>query len=148
MNSKEKSLIKQALQILEDHAKYNEQFFTSADSSKEYFKLRLANLEREEFHVMLLTNKHSLIDCDCLFQGTINASSVYPREIVKYALKHNASAVVLCHNHPSGDVAPSTADIAITKRLQEALELIDVRLLDHIIVGGNNALSMAESGHI
>lgn len=112
---------------------------------KDYFMCRLHNLEHEEFHVMYLDSQHRMISCDMEFKGTIDGASVYPREIVKSALKHNAAAVILCHNHPSGISVESSADIQITKMLKRALELIDVRVLDHLIVG-NDVMSFAEKG--
>jgi DNA repair protein RadC len=94
---------------------------------------------------MLLDNRHKLIDYQELFFGTINAASVYPREVVKAVLAENAAAVIFAHNHPSGEAEPSQADIAITKRLKEALALIDVQVLDHIVIG-ETATSFAERG--
>jgi DNA repair protein RadC len=93
-----------------------------------------------------LDSQHRLIACDELFRGTLSASSVYPREVVVRTLHHGAAAVVLAHNHPSGDVQPSEADKSLTKNLRAALGLIDVRVLDHIIVGSGQALSMLDTG--
>ena len=97
------------------------------------------------FAVMLLDSQHKLIDYRELFFGTIDSASVYPREVVKAVLADNAAAVIFTHNHPSGEIKPSQADIAITSRLKDALALIDVQVLDHIIVG-NGTASMAEFG--
>jgi DNA repair protein RadC len=108
---------------------------------------KLSGIEREVFAVMFLDNRHHVLSYEELFYGTIDGASVYPREVVKAALKVNAAAVILSHNHPSGASEPSRADEAITKRLKEALEYIDVRVLDHLIVG-NNVTSMAERGLI
>lgn len=110
----------------------------------------LVNLEAERFVVVFLDNRHRVISCDVMFNGTVDGTSVYPREIVKAALSYNAAAVILAHNHPSGVAEPSQADERITKRLQSALELIDTRLLDHIIVGGNTGetVSLAARGLI
>jgi DNA repair protein RadC len=88
-----------------------------------------------------------LISFEPLFRGTIDGASVYPREVVKQALKHNAAAVIFAHNHPSGVAEPSQSDIQITKRLRSALELVDIRVLDHIIVGDSETTSLAELGH-
>lgn len=108
-------------------------------------RFKIGGSEREVFAVMLLDNQHRLIEFKELFQGTIDAASVYPREVVKTALKANAAAVIFAHNHPSGDPEPSQADRRITTRLQDALALIDVRVLDHIVVG-EQCTSFAERG--
>jgi DNA repair protein RadC len=97
------------------------------------------------FAIMVLNSQHQLIEYKELFFGTINAASVYPREVVKEVLHQNGSSVIFAHNHPSGELEPSQADIAITKRLKDALALIDVQVLDHIVVG-NGATSFAERG--
>jgi DNA repair protein RadC len=94
----------------------------------------------------LLTKRHRVIACEDLFQGTIDGASVHPRIVVKTALRHNAAAVIVAHNHPSGIAEPSQADELISQRLKEALALLDIRLLDHIIVGGHDTTSMAERG--
>lgn len=94
---------------------------------------------------MFMDSRHYIFACEEMFNGTIDGASMYPREVVKAALKHNASAVILAHNHPGGDPEPSQVDIQITRRLKDALQLIDVRILDHIIVG-KSALSMVEKG--
>jgi DNA repair protein RadC len=119
--------------------------FTSSEATKDFLKFKLGNYEREVFAVMILTSKHQLIEYSELFFGTINAASVYPREVVKAVLNENGAAVIFAHNHPSGETEPSVADIAITKRLKEALSLIDVQVLDHIIVA-NGTTSLAERG--
>jgi DNA repair protein RadC len=119
--------------------------FTSSQATKDFLRFKLANKEHEIFAVMLLDNQHQMIDFVELFRGTIDASAVYPREVVKTVLLENAAAVILTHNHPSGLNSPSIADKNITKRLQEALALIDVRVLDHIIIG-EGTYSFAENG--
>ncbi|GAB3781372.1 JAB domain-containing protein [Dyella agri] len=111
----------------------------------DYLRLRLGVLEHEEFHVLWLDNRHQILECQRLFTGTIDGAAVYPREVVRAALAVNASAAILAHNHPSGIAEPSAADRAITKELREALRLIGVRVLDHIIVG-SDCVSMASSG--
>ena len=95
---------------------------------------------------LFLDNRHRLIACEELFHGTINAAPVYPREVVRRALLHNAAAVILSHNHPSGDPEPSSADTRITDELQQALAMVDVRLLDHFVVGEGRPVSFAERG--
>jgi DNA repair protein RadC len=119
--------------------------FTSSQATKDFLQFKLGKYEREVFSMMILSNRHQLIEYKELFFGTIDAASVYPREVVKAVLSENGSAVIFSHNHPSGELKPSQADIAITKRLKEALALIDVQVLDHIIVG-DGTTSMAELG--
>jgi DNA repair protein RadC len=119
--------------------------FTSSQATRDFLSFKLSKYEREVFAVMLLDSQHKLIDYQELFFGTINAASIYPREVVKAVLAENAAAVIFAHNHPSGEIEPSQADIAITKRLKEALALIDVSVLDHIVIG-ETATSLAERG--
>jgi DNA repair protein RadC len=109
---------------------------------------QLAAREHEVFICIFLDNPHRVIAMDEMFRGTIDGASVHPREVVKCALQHNAAAVILAHNHPSGVPEPSRADISLTRRLSEALALIDVRVLDHFIVGGSELVSFAERGLI
>ena len=107
---------------------------------------KLGGLEREVFAAVFLDTRHRLIEYSELFQGTIDGAEVHPREVVRQALRCNAAAVIVAHNHPSGTVEPSAADRAVTTRLKQALALVDVRLLDHIVVGGTEAASMAARG--
>jgi len=123
-------------------------FLESPDAVKSLVALEMRDLEHEVFACLFLDNRHRLISYEPLFRGTIDSASVYPREVVKAALACNAAAVVLAHNHPSGVAEPSRADIDITSRLKKALSLIDVRILDHIIVGGNYQVSLAERGEM
>ncbi len=140
-------------QLLEKAANIVAEKFIESDAYcnpakvKEFLKFKLHQHEREVFGVMFLTSQHRLIDFQELFFGTINATSVYPREIVKAALANNAAAAILAHNHPSGESEPSAADRHITERIQQALALVDVQVLDHIIVG-KETLSFAERGLI
>lgn len=120
--------------------------FTSPDIVKEYLGVKLAGFEHEVFAVLFLDNQHRLICYVEMFRGTIDSASVYPREVVKEALKLNAAAVILSHNHPSGHPEPSEADKTLTGRLKEALGLVDVRTLDHIIVAGHQRVSFSELG--
>lgn len=113
---------------------------------KDYLRLLLADLEHEVFGLMYLSNQHRLIERDELFRGTIDGAAVYPREVVKAALAHNAAAVILYHNHPSGLAEPSQADQRLTQRLKVALGTVDIRVLDHLIVGGMDVVSFAERG--
>lgn len=119
---------------------------TSSQSTKDYLVTQLRHESREVFAVLYLDNQHRMIQFERLFHGTINAAAVYPRVVVEYAIKHNAAAVILAHNHPSGIAEPSVADKQITQRLIDALHLIDVRVLDHIIVAGSVPYSFAEQG--
>lgn len=119
--------------------------FTSSQATKDFLQFKLGKYEREVFAVMILNNRHQLIEYTELFFGTIDAASVYPREVVKAVLSENGAAVIFAHNHPSGELESSVADIAITKRLKGALALIDVQVLDHIIVA-NGTTSLAERG--
>ncbi len=111
-----------------------------------YLKARLRHLGHEVFCCLYLDNRHRVLRFDEMFRGTIDGTSVYPREVVKEALSINAAAVILAHNHPSGVAEPSQADERITRRLKAALELVDIRLLDHIIVGDGRATSLASRG--
>jgi len=118
---------------------------SSPADSRDFLKLRLAHLEHEVFAVLWLDNRHCVLGFEELFRGTIDGSSVYPREVVKSALNSNAAACILAHNHPSGVSTASNADRSITSRLKKALSLIDVRVLDHIIIG-EDCFSFAETG--
>jgi DNA repair protein RadC len=120
---------------------------TSPMDASEFLRMRLAHLDHEEFHIMHLDQRHQIIAIECHAQGTISGATVFPREVLKSVLVHQASAVILAHGHPSGNPEPSHADIAITKTLRDALELIDVRILDHIVVG-RTCVSLAERGLI
>ena len=121
---------------------------SSPKESADYLVSQLGSLEHEVFSILFLDNRHRVISFDQMFIGTIDGASVHPREVVKRALQHNAAAVILAHNHPSGIPEPSRADISLTRRLTDALALIDVRVLDHIVVGGVETASFAERGLI
>jgi len=125
-----------------------EDVFTSAELVKRYLKTHLQISQREVFAVLFLDSQHRLIKYKELFYGTIDAAVVYPREVVKEALKSNAAACILAHNHPSGVAEPSQADILITGKIKKALELVDIRLLDHFIVGDGLPVSLAERGQV
>ncbi|MCI3943048.1 hypothetical protein BW686_10035 [Pseudomonas syringae] len=111
-----------------------------------YLKALLRHEPHEVFGCLFLDNKHRVMTFEILFRGTINASYVHPRQVVKRAIAHNAASLILCHNHPSGITDPSRSDIDLTKRLKEALMLVDVHVLDHVIVGDGEPLSMVEKG--
>jgi DNA repair protein RadC len=140
----EEDVIFEAIQI------YNRCFsrgeaLTSPEKAKDCIKLKLAPFEHEVFLCLFLDNQHRVIACEALFRGTIDGASVYPREVVKTALQYNAAALIMAHNHPSGSSEPSQADRAITEKLKAALTLIDVRVLDHFVVG-ETVYSFAEHG--
>ena len=119
---------------------------SSPRATREFLKLQLAGHGHEVFAILFLDNRHRLIEFVPLFRGTIDGASVYPREVVKEALARNAAAVILAHNHPSGVAEPSQADELITNRIRDALSLIDVRVLDHLVVTGDAIVSFAERG--
>lgn len=119
---------------------------TSPDLVRNYLSAQLRHQPHEIFAVLFLDNQHRLIAYDELFYGTIDGASVYPREVVKKALARNSSAVILAHNHPSGIAEPSQADQRITQRLQDALNLVDIRIIDHMVVGDKEVISFAERG--
>ncbi len=119
---------------------------TSPDDTRNFLMSELSGRDYEVFACLFLDNKHRVIQFEELFYGTIDSASVYPREVVKRALKHNAAALILAHNHPSGIAEPSDADIAITKRLIDTLKLIEVRVLDHFVIGDGTSVSLTEQG--
>lgn len=119
---------------------------TSPQAVRQYLSLKIGALPREVFMVIFLDAQHRVLAVEELFSGTLTQTSVYPREIVKRSLHHNAAAVIFAHNHPSGVPEPSQADEALTEALKAALNLVDIRVLDHFIVAGNQVLSFAERG--
>jgi DNA repair protein RadC len=122
------------------------QTIRSPAETEDFLRSAIGNLQSERFCAIFLDSRHRVIAFEVLFSGTIDGTSVYPREVVKRALELNAAALILAHNHPSGASEPSQADERITMRLKAALELIDVRVLDHIIVGSNQSTSLASRG--
>lgn len=138
--------IKHALACLEKRLVYQSDVLSSSFEVRDYLRLQLASEDNEVFAVLFLSNHHRVIAFEKLFFGTINTTAVHPRVIAQKALKHNAAAVIVAHNHPSGSLMPSAADQYITTQLQTALRLLDVRLLDHIIVSQEGTFSFAERG--
>ena len=136
-------ILQQAQAIIENRYIRGQQLLSIMDV-RDYLMVKLAPLEHEVFGCLLLDNQQRILAYQELFRGTINGVNVYPREVVKLSLRHNAAALILVHNHPSGESEPSQADLAITKRLVSALELVDVRVLDHFIVAGTQTVSLAE----
>ena len=143
----EDAVIAQAMSILESRLRTKTTAFTSPEKSKQFLRCKLQQLEHEVFSVLFLDNQHYLIEYEEMFRGTIDSASVYPREVAKTALELNAVAVIFAHNHPSGISVPSNSDRTITTKLRSALELFDIRVLDHIIIG-DTTYSFAESGLI
>ena len=140
-------IIAKALAILEARMKKPQEVLGNPSSAKNYCLITQQHDGRERFRVLFLDTKLRLIKTETLSEGTLTQASVYPREVVRAALNNNAYAVVFTHNHPSGDTSPSQADINLTKHLKNALDLVDVRVIDHIITG-TDALSMTEHGLI
>lgn len=123
-------------------------FISNPRDSSDYLAVQFSTLEHEVFACLFLDTRHRVLSYQELFRGTIDGCSVHPREIVKSALQKNAAAVIFAHNHPSGVAEPSQSDTRLTQRLKDALALVDVRVLDHLIVGGGDVISMAERGII
>lgn len=144
-SNQEQTIIDQALSILEAKT-LTGAFITSPAQANDLLRLQLATKEFEVFAVVFLSSQHQVIEVNEMFNGTIDSASVYPREVAKRALEVNAAAVILSHNHPSDSVKPSQADIALTSRIQEGLELFDIKVLDHIIVTRTGSCSFAERG--
>ena len=138
--------IREALTLLACQLREPAASFTSSHAVRDWLCLQLASVEREEFTALFLDNQHRLIAHETLFTGTINHTQVHPREVVKAGLKHNCAAVIVAHCHPSGLAEPSKADRQVTTRIQQALELVDIRLLDHLVVGGMEIVSFSERG--
>ena len=146
--STDDDIIRQALTILEDRAKYaaSGSELSNPQATRDLLRLKLSEHPREVFACLFLDNQHRLISYEELFFGTIDGCSVHPREVVIRALANNAAAVIFAHKHPSGVAEPSQADQQITERLKSALQLVDVRVLDHMIVGDGAITSFAERG--
>ena len=141
-------IIRRALKILESRMTQETDYFTNPDDTKNYLRLKLGGNEREVFAVLYLSNRNQLISYEELFFGTIDGATVHVREIVKLGLALNAAAIICAHNHPSGVCEPSHADEMITKRIKDACALMEIRMLDHLIVSGTDAVSLAERGLI
>ena len=146
LRARERATVQRALAILGAVLADGREVFDSADAVKAYLRLHLAGEPVEHFALLFLDSQHRAIAFERMFSGTLTQASIYPREVVLAALRHNAAAVILAHNHPSGNVQPSRADEALTQALKTALALMDIRVLDHVIVAPGQALSMAEKG--
>jgi len=138
-------IIQRALTILAERMR-ERSALTSPDAVRDYLRLLLHDREHEVFVCVFLDAQHRVTTCSELFRGTLSQTSVYPREVVKEALAHNAAAVVFAHNHPSGVAEPSRADELLTQTLKQALALLDIRVLDHFVVAGAASVSFAERG--
>lgn len=134
--------------ILEQKLMRSGEALTDPSASARYLKMKLAGYPYEVFGCLFLDNRHRVLAFEELFRGSIDGCSVHPREVIRRCLHHNAAAVIFSHNHPSGVSEPSTADRAITQRLKEALDYIDVRVLDHLVVGAGEPTSLALRGWV
>lgn len=148
ISTTEQATIDQAVAILARELREPGAIMSQPALAKQYLSLQLGALEHEVFAVLLLDTRHRVIVCEQLFRGSIDNATVHPREVVKTALRHNAAALIAAHNHPSGHAEPSAADLTLTQTLKAALALVDVRLLDHIVIGGLTATSLAERGEL
>ena len=146
MSPGEQRTVRRALNLLAKQLREPGAAFTSTHVTRDWLRLHLTGLEREVFIVLWLDNQNRLLAQETLFTGTINSTTVHPRELVKSAMKHNAASAVLAHNHPSQLAEPSQADRQITDRLVNVLDLVDVRVLDHLVVGGLDIVSFADRG--
>ena len=138
-------IVQQALSLMEKTIR-DTPLLTSPQAVRDYLRLRLADRPHEVFGVLFLTAQHQVIEFVEMFRGTLTQTSVYPRELVKGALSRNAAALVVAHNHPSGQAEPSRADEFLTQTLKSTLSLVDVRVIDHFVVAGDQVVSFAERG--
>ena len=146
-DAEQQTLVKLAIDVLELRHHPGE-CLNSPNHLKEYLRLKLGDSKNEIFGAVFLDNKHRIICDEVIFTGSITSASVYPRVLAQKALEHNAAALFLYHNHPSGDPEPSSADEHITNKVKDALHLIEVRVLDHLVVGSEGAISFADRGLI
>lgn len=146
LTAREQATVQRALDILYRHLRTPGAAMTSPAAVRDYLRLRLVAERREVFIAVFLDAQHRVIEAVDMFHGTLTQTSVYPREVVRAALEHNAAAAIFAHNHPSGMAQPSQADEFLTRNLREALALIDVTVLDHFIVADRQVVSFAERG--
>lgn len=145
----EDNILAQAEAILHSRLRAPGEAMTDPKLAGQYFKLKLVTQEREVFAAMFLDTRHRVLAYEELFFGTVDSAEIHPREVIKRALHHNAAAVILGHNHPSGTPEPSAADRAVTARIKQALVLVEIRLLDHFVVAGDNPpVSLAAKGWV
>lgn len=145
-NKRDKRIIEQAIAILEKRMFAEGPTLGKSDDVSDYLRIKLAQEPNEVFMVIFLNQQNQVIACETLFRGTINAAGIYPRVIVQRALEHNAASLILAHNHPSGCTQPSCEDQRITTRIQSAMALVDIIVLDHFIIGKGEPCSLAERG--
>lgn len=143
--STDDEIIAKAMAILDSRLQRGEQL-NSPEYAGNFLKLKLQPYEREVFAALFLNSKHEVLGYEELFFGTVDGAEIHPREVVKAALRKNATAIIVAHNHPSGSPEPSAADRAVTARLKQALATVDVRLLDHFVIGHGAPMSMAARG--
>jgi DNA repair protein RadC len=151
MSAAKRKVLDVALELARRHYQQEARdmpYLDSPSAARQFLVAQLRDLQHEVFCCLFLDNRHRLIAYDELFRGTIDGASVHPREVVKQALDRNAAAVILAHNHPSGVAEPSKADELITLRLKDALGMVDIRVLDHLIIGASRCVSLAERGLI
>jgi DNA repair protein RadC len=141
----QEATIRQAISILETRLK-NKEVYSNPSEVKDLCRLKIGHMRDEYFCCLFLSAQHHLIAFERLFRGTVDGASVHPRVVVRRALELNAAAIIFTHNHPSGVSEPSSADIRMTSRLKEALALVDVRVIDHVVAGTSESTSMAEQG--
>jgi DNA repair protein RadC len=146
INTENQAIINKAISIIESEYKTSDLLVNSPDAVKDFCRLEIGGLEHEVFGVWFLDNKHRLIEFRKMFRGTINVASIYPREVIKEALELNAAALILTHNHPSGETHHSNSDMVITNKIVECCSMFDIRVLDHIIVSKLHTSSFAEKG--
>lgn len=146
LQAREDRAIYRALRILESRVKTDNYVITGTTTTRDYLRLALGSEDKEVFAVMFLDSGNRVITIEKMFYGTLSQTTVYPREIVRRALLHNAAALILAHNHPGGVAAPTQEDIWLTNRLAEALALVDIRVLDHFIITATEATSFYELG--
>lgn len=144
----EEEIINDALKILSERLEKSQDLLNEPSVVKRYLSIKLAKVEHEIFGVVFLDSQNKLIVANEIFRGTLAACPIYPREIVKAALMHNAASVILYHNHPSGNAYPSAADRDLTDTLKLVLELVDIKVVDHIIIAGIKTFSFNESGFL
>lgn len=148
MQQSELNVIQQALAILDSHLKTKGVALQDPDAVRAFLRLELEREESEVFAVLYLDTQHRALKFVRMFKGTIDGATVHAREVIKTGLALNAAAAIICHNHPSGDSTPSNADRHMTNRLKEGLELVDIRLIDHMVIGHGEITSFAEMGWI
>lgn len=142
------ALIRRAIALLDERLREPGVSLSAPTVVRDFLRLRMAELEHEVFAVLFLNTQNRLIEYQEMFRGTLTQTHVYPREVARQAMRCNASAVILAHNHPSGVAEPSRADELLTITLKETLDMVDVKVLDHIVVGGRACISFAEKGLI